>query len=506
MPGLQSRTVRLVACAAVFLLLHGICNIALDGSRQAVSYLFTSVAPLLAVIACLRAARAGARQGSTAWSLLAAALALWLLGMLLSSWEDLTQQVAPSVSFFSDFAYFMYGAPILLAISSQTHDRRSRIYLFLDGVLVTLAAYLTYALIFSISPFVNQAIEPIPIGRLVFTYHMENLVLACGASLRWLAGRHAREQRAFYGALTLFLWAYALLAGLYNELSLAAPDVQAGLRDLLVDCPFLLLAVAVLLIGAPTREPPDGGKLDPLALFIENFSPIFFNAALLGLGFALMRQHFALGMGAIFVTLAVQSLRSALLQSRYMRSERNLREARDKLEKLSQTDALTGVGNRRHFDQMLELEWQRAKRNSAPLALLMIDIDHFKSLNDTFGHPYGDACLVRIAQALRAALPRSVDLLARYGGEEFAAILPGTEPEGALLVAAKMREAVAREKIGNAPTRGGWVTVSIGVACYPDFVGADPGTLVTAADHALYQAKQGGRDCAILATMESVAG
>ncbi len=469
--------------------------------RRAVRLLACAAAPLLAVAACVWHARTGPRYMLAAWNLLTTALILWCAGMLLSAWEDLTQQVAPTVSFFSDFAYFMYGAPILLLICSQTHDRRPTIYLVLDGILVTLASVLTYALIFSAAPFVNQPIDPIPTDRLVVTYHVENLVLGCGAALRLLAYRHAPERRTFYAVLTLFLWIYAFFAGFYNELSVAAPDVQAGLRDLLADVPFLLLAAAVLLLGAPA-EPLEESAWDTLALFIDNFSPIFFTAALLGLGFMLMREHFTLGMWAIFVTLAVQSLRSAMLQSRYMRSERSLRRARDKLEKLAQTDALTGVGNRRYFDHMLMLEWQRGKRGHGSLALLMIDIDHFKSLNDAFGHPYGDACLIRIAQGLRAALPRGVDLLARYGGEEFAIILPDTGQAGAELVAAKMREAVAQQQIGNAPARGGWVTISIGLTFCSDFSDAGPEKLLAAADQALYRAKQSGRDRAVFAAME----
>ena len=496
----RRKDVCLFAFAAAFLLLHGICSTVLTEGRLAASYLFWIIAPLFAFAACVRVARICPPQTAAAWRLFAVALALWVAGMLLSAWLEFPDRhQAPRVSYISNFAYFMYGAPILLVISSQVHDRRHWIYTALDGILVTLATYLTYALIFSTPPFVEEAVDPMPVSRLVATYNIENLVLACGATLRLLAYRHAPEQRAFYAVLTLFLWAYGLAAGLYNELAMMELDQQYSLSDLLADSPFLLLAVA-LLREPPGAEPEARSGFDPLALFIGNFSPIFFTAALIGLGFAVMRRHFYVGMASICITLVVQSLRSALLQSRYMRSERKLREARDKLEKLSQTDGLTGIGNRRYFDQMLALEWQRGKRHGGTLALLMIDIDHFKSLNDAFGHPYGDACLVRVAQALRGAMPRGIDLLARYGGEEFAVILPGTGQDGAERVAAKIRETVAQEKIGAAPARGGWVTVSIGLVCRADFAGPGPEALIAAADQALYQAKQNGRDRVVVAT------
>ena len=205
-----------------------------------------------------------------------------------------------------------------------------------------------------------------------------------------------------------------------------------------------------------------------------------------------MRAHFYLAAASLFVALLVHALRSATLQSRYMQSELALRAAHDELEKLSLTDGLTGIANRRCFDQTLQLEWQRAARDSKPLALLIIDIDFFKSLNDAFGHPYGDACLVGIAAALHSALPRASDLAARFGGEEFAAILPATDRAGALAVAHKMQEAIAAATIAHAPSRGGLVTASIGLVLNDG--GQTPAQLLAAADQALYRAKQNGRN------------
>jgi diguanylate cyclase (GGDEF)-like protein len=130
--------------------------------------------------------------------------------------------------------------------------------------------------------------------------------------------------------------------------------------------------------------------------------------------------------------------RRGLLQSRYVESQQSLRAALYRLERLSMTDSVTEIANRRAFDYTLDREWNRAQRSREPLSLLLIDLDFFKNLNDRYGHVSGDECLVRIAHTLRAALPREVDVLARYGGEEFAAILPGTDRAGAKTVARKM--------------------------------------------------------------------
>ena len=483
-----------IALGACYVLAQ-LASTAWAGTRAPwVSYAFNIVSPLLAMAACCRCAYVSAAGAArTGWTLFAVAMLFWSMGMLLSAWQDLSGQVASDATYFSDFAYFIYGAPLLLAMSSVTHEHPSRTLQWLDAVQVLLATYLAYTAIFSVSPFDQRSIAPIPASLLVLTYNVENLALACCAALRLLAHRRDGEQGRFYLLLTVFLWCYAGCAGAYNYLTLQGVTEQWS--EVLPGLPFLLLML--LTARVPAVRSGTGSTQAPhapqkLTLLIDNFSPIFFTAALLGLGFAVMRAHFYLAAAALFVALLVHALRSATLQSRYMQSERALREAHDKLEKLSLTDGLTGIANRRCFDQTLQLEWQRAARDSKPLALLIIDIDFFKSLNDAFGHPYGDACLVGIAAALHSALPRASDLVARFGGEEFAAILPATDRAGALAVAHKMQEAIAAAAIAHAPSRGGLVTASIGLALNDG--GQTPAQLLAAADQALYRAKQNGRN------------
>lgn len=158
----------------------------------------------------------------------------------------------------------------------------------------------------------------------------------------------------------------------------------------------------------------------------------------------------------------------------------------------AETDELTGLGNRRQFDAMLEREWQRATRDGTAIALLMIDIDRFKAYNDGFGHPAGDACLRRIAQAIRHALHRPADQAARYGGEEFAAVLPKTDLAGARHIAEVIRTAVRTLAIAH--PAGGTVSVSIGVAMHRPQIAETPDWLIDLADAALYRAKNEGRD------------
>ena len=173
-----------------------------------------------------------------------------------------------------------------------------------------------------------------------------------------------------------------------------------------------------------------------------------------------------------------------------------LREVNARLEQLSQTDALTGVANRRQFDQRLKEEWQRSRRHSLWLAVVMLDVDHFKRFNDHHGHLEGDACLRRVAQALQGCARRVSDVVARYGGEEFALLLPHTALEDAAVVAERCLAAVDAQAIehGDSPL-GPRVTVSVGVAAVQlaQASGDDPSVLLRLADEALYRAKDRGR-------------
>ena len=172
-----------------------------------------------------------------------------------------------------------------------------------------------------------------------------------------------------------------------------------------------------------------------------------------------------------------------------------LDSANQELQRLSALDGLTGIPNRRRFDDVVQTEWRRNARASSPLALAMIDVDCFKQYNDHYGHLAGDDCLRRIATALQNALKRPGDMLARYGGEEFVAILPSTPIAGGLLIAQNLRDSVRELGLTHEYTGGEKiVTVSIGVAAItPDYV-ATPATLIEAADEMLYKAKTSGRN------------
>lgn len=174
--------------------------------------------------------------------------------------------------------------------------------------------------------------------------------------------------------------------------------------------------------------------------------------------------------------------------------ERELVELTEKLRQLSSVDSLTEVANRRRFDDELARLWRRSQREGGAIALVLIDIDHFKCYNDQYGHVAGDECLRRVAGALQEVVKRPFDLVARYGGEEFAVLLPDTQAAGADLVAENMRVAVEALNIPHCHSWDERVTISCGVAAVERVDGLEPASLVAEADRRLYQAKQTGRN------------
>lgn len=203
------------------------------------------------------------------------------------------------------------------------------------------------------------------------------------------------------------------------------------------------------------------------------------------------QKMLALSIGAVLMAVII----GVLVVMREVRTTRELREHRDRLAKLSTTDALTGIANRRRFDEVFDAEWCRAGRSHSPLSLAVLDVDHFKWFNDRYGHALGDQCLAAVARAVSGVIVRHNDLAARYGGEEFACILADTDQQGAMIVADKIRKAVEALGIPHETSSvGDRVTVSVGVATICPGKGDSPKAFFEKADQCLYKAKEGGRN------------
>ncbi|HEY9833934.1 MAG TPA: PleD family two-component system response regulator [Stenomitos sp.] len=204
-------------------------------------------------------------------------------------------------------------------------------------------------------------------------------------------------------------------------------------------------------------------------------------------------------------SLLVQNARLQQEIQQRQQMESALQEANQELHRLATSDPLTQLANRRLFDECLSKAWSILVREQLPLSLLLCDVDFFKLYNDSKGHQAGDECLHQVAQAMKRTVKRPADLVARYGGEEFAVILPNTNGEGALQVAAEIQCSVRTMEITHPQSPiSQFVTLSLGASCTIPWYKGSPESLISTADRALYQAKQSGRNRTIFVPLRNI--
>jgi diguanylate cyclase (GGDEF)-like protein len=197
--------------------------------------------------------------------------------------------------------------------------------------------------------------------------------------------------------------------------------------------------------------------------------------------------------GFVIIALIISSL-FYLDRIRYFKQDLQLKKQNDLLKMRSEVDALTSVFNRRKLDSTMEMEWKRSSRTGKPFAFLLIDLDHFKNYNDTYGHTEGDICLRKTAIIMKKNLRRASDEIFRYGGEEFGVILPFTDVKSAQLVAERLRNKVEEAAITHEGTEAGVLTVSIGITAAVGDKDVQYQEMYIEADKALYAAKRAGRN------------
>ena len=480
---------------ALLLALHaGI--IAVPSWHLAGSDLFLLLCAILACIACFwRAWRLSSFSVGLQWYLAGAGMALWAAGQATYTYIDV-HHIPQTVALNSDLCFFLYGVPFLLAICSVADQPRLRSLLFTDFIQALVVAWLVQSELFPAS----HGVTAISTQHVYSAYNVENLLLVGAVGLRLFTGaRGARRQ--FYRVTFSFMAVYAAIAMPMNYLNEFHNLPTGTLLDLFWDLPFLLLAALAAWLPVVEEQPSLPATRRSQRVILHPM-PVLITAVVLVMGTILVRYDFVAGLLAVLIGLGSYSLRNSLLEMRYLETQRKLTEseaalqiAMERFQELSYIDPLTKVANRRQFEETLEIEWNRTMRRGAPLSLLMMDLDHFKLLNDTYGHLRGDDCLMIAAQTLSSRLKRAGEMLARYGGEEFAAILPDLPADMALQVAESLRAAIANLGIENSESpNGGCLTISVGVAtCYPG-PGSGVESLLSAADQSLYAAKQAGRN------------
>jgi diguanylate cyclase (GGDEF)-like protein len=474
----------------LFVGLHALSIQLFRQHQDLISYAFLVIVPWFAIAASLSKAESSPEPARVSWLLIAVAFAVWDVGMASAAWADLVQRASPLVAGAADFFYFFYGAVVVAAMTLSDERDLSRRTLIPDIIQTALLGFLVYISIFNVIPLSEIKPQPIDASLLVRTYNIENLALLFIAILRAAGRSSQREWRQFDRIVVLFLAIYGLTAYIYNGL-VASINFSSCYLDPIVDIPFL--AFTILALNQTKDRAQGSSRKSHRALLIDAMGPPLFTLCVLVLALRVAKAHPYVGVASMVISLLTYTFRSALWQSRYLEIQTALREAHDRLELLYLQDGLTGVSNRRAFDASLNVFWRRALDSRGLLSLLLIDVDHFKKLNDTYGHLAGDKCLVAVAAVLGEIVSRKSDLISRYGGEEFAVLLPDTDQNSAIKIARQICAKVRNLSIPNQETIEKYLTVSVGVATNIGQI-ADSASLLNSADIALYKAKRSGRN------------
>jgi diguanylate cyclase (GGDEF)-like protein len=479
-----------VGGSVALLCIHAVLCAMFRTHSSAISYFLFVFWAAAALLACTRRAIDSPAVVRRNWGLVSCALLIWMVATLMAARAEFFVHASPAAAQIDDLIYFFYGVPILLAIATPEDRQSISLFFWLDGILAVAMGCLAYIALFNALPFSGVGFKPLSVQNLIRIYDAEDCALAALATVRLLMTPRRSAERRFFAIATSYLWAYAVCAAIYNHIEAVADD--AGVFDALVGLPFAILVIAILVLPQSDAFSYDRAARRLQASFIDNARPVLMGLAVVALSAWIARDHFQIAIWTIFGAFVIYGVRSAMLQNRFVRTEEDLERARDRLQQLVLQDGLTGIANRRCFDQRLTLEWARARRTGAPLSLLLVDIDYFKKLNDTYGHLKGDECLALVARTLQGAVNRPGDLLARYGGEEFAALLPETGDSGAINVAERLQVAL-RNTLPPSPVDK-QVTVSIGGTTWIPPQRSSTDHMIETADRALYQAKQNGRD------------
>jgi diguanylate cyclase (GGDEF)-like protein len=463
----------LTAALPILLLVAHAGTLAMAHDRaMELSFAWLILAPIAAAGTCFYRVFTRSAEG---WLPMGAAMLCWAGGMATTMVATLFLEIT-SEDRLSMLLYVLYGVPLIFALASP-EDERWPVRL-LDAAMAAALGYLFYEYVSHLSTMAGTQSKNLAALQLMFD--IENGYIAVLACLRYLADR-GRRQGFFLSAMGYAL-AYMACAAYINHFEAASQ--YGGWPDLVIDLPFLLL-IWLALTSRGAQVDGSAARPRPFARVVRAGSPLAIPLTLLTVSVLLASFDTRMAIAGCIAASVGYGLRTVLMQLQSFAEH-------DELQHLSHVDALTGIPNRRRFDEVLQREWARRDDRPGRLALLMIDIDHFKELNDRFGHSVGDERLRSVALALAECVRRDIDLIARHGGEEFAAILTDVDPHGAAAIAERMRTSVEGLSLpsGRDP---GVVTVSIGVAC-AHVVDGDLRDFAAQADAALYDAKRNGRN------------
>ena len=468
-----------------YLLLHLFVATCLPERFDPLSTLFIVLAELVAIAVCFL----GFRTAGTArafWLLLVGAIAIHAMAMGVEAATEITKTpILNHAGGIQILLSMLSAVPLLVAVSIQNDPRILPVSRIIHGTLSLTIGAVIYFEIFSFLT-VHGSANPSDAVFLTYLFDVMDVFLAIAGTIRWLGAIQVQE-RAFFRVLAIFLWANAIFPAIHNRILIQHDYVWL---DLLIATPYILLVPLVLGIRDRAKAAPNPA----FVRIVRSGSSLFLAGVLVIAGFVAARSNLYVGVTCAFLAVAGYGTLNILTLSRGIKIEESLLASKVELEKLVEVDGLTGIANRRAFDEVFLREFALTQRTQRPLSVLMIDVDLFKGLNDASGHLVGDEYLTRIATALHLNLTRSTDFVARYGGEEFSATLPATNGMGAMVAAEKLRKGIVGLGLSHAGSPFGIVTVSIGVSTFDGSVLCSPAELLQTADRALYAAKRAGRN------------
>ena len=451
---------------------------------------------LVCAAACLWRAVLSRGTARQLWALAAASQMVIFLANVLTGLELTSNALSRQRTMPSDFVILLWCVPVLFAVGFSSEGRAPRLFYWLDSVQIVLLATLTAAACLGWLPFGLLREQPVTTLRAVVFFTAELGMMAVVAALRLLSRPDGPQVRRFWQCALLLFSLHAIFDSLYNIVNLISvlPPYR---MQMVMALPSL---GATLCILHPMRA-QTFRKRTPfeknLALFLDSGSPLVYTLMVVVLAIVCAKRDLMLSFVVVVVSLLTYGVRSTVLQVRYLWAQITMSRTEAKLRRLTLIDPLTGVANRRSFDNRLRIAWEQSQASQMPLAALVIDVDYFKLLNDRFGHAEGDRTLRSIAYALRSVFRNEGDLIARIGGEEFCALLQNMDVQDALAVARRMRRAVEALELRTENPMGTMVTISIGVAVSTGLGSGQD--MVQRADRALYQAKLNGRNRAVAA-------
>jgi diguanylate cyclase (GGDEF)-like protein len=477
-----------------FLLLQFVILVLVPSIAGPAAYIFMVVAPLLAAAAAFWRGRSESASARFGWHAVALALTIWASGAFGNLWQELILNRRDEMYRDSILAFNLAVVPITFLLASDWRLNGRQLVRAIDA-LVALAlgcSYFQYTW-----TMINDHATAAQAGvtYLVWLLDVQNLYIASCALVRWYIAEE-REERDLFRALSVYSIIYFAIVFINDHYFAGNPSFGPEYSA--------IVTVAFAVLCAFSLRRPSTLQVRPvnpaLVRAVRSGSPILLATALLIASLFLIRVDYAFGTAGILIAVLGIGVRTTVTQVRQIEHGEALQRETSALQTIAWTDALTGVPNRHFFAQALRRAWRGERRAGQSQAILMIDVDHFKQLNDRYGHPAGDACLREVARALQRALVRPDDVLARYGGEEFIVLLRDTDAAGAQVVGERLRAAVENLRIENEGCPQGVVTVSVGVASAALSGEAAAAWLVEEADRALYEAKCAGRNLVKLMT------